>query len=1096
MRVRVKHDTRYIYGGKVLLGPQIVRLRPAEHARAKLLSYNLEISPKCEVRWQYDPWGNHIARLTFAKGTEPEEFRVTVDAAFDIRPVNPFNFFTDDRCKELPFKYPDGLEQELAPFLQHVKPSARLKAYVEQIPFTGNSTDYLVALNSHVAKTVRYIIRTEPGIQTSDETLQKTSGSCRDSAVLLVDCLRARGLAARFCSGYLVQLADEGNIPDVAKGVLHDVVDLHAWAEVFIPGAGWIGLDGTSGLLCGEGHIPLASTVNPELAAPIAGTSNIPAKEFAFEMTVTRLGHEPSPRKPYTEEQWAALKAAGERADSMVAGHGLRLTMGGEPTWTSREHPDLPEWNTEALGPTKWRQGLLLARELRKRFGVSPLAMQHMGKLYPGESLPRWVLRLLWRADDKPVWSNDNLLDLADQQPGTGNRVSTESEIENARRFGDALVKILGVKPNLIPGYEDPWVFLTREENLPTDIDPLKANLKDSEERRQLARALTRGLNSPVGFALPLRRASGAWQTADWTFRRRHCFLIPGDSPMGLRLPLDRIQGLPPEDHEADVTTPQPQLEQARLQREMGEIEAQAEQALDKRIVFRTAMCIEPRDGALNIFLPPVTNAQDFLDLISAIEEAAAKTNQPVRLEGYPPPRDPRLRECLVTPDPGVIEVNLPVSERFSDYISLMETVNDAANHAGLSTEKYQLDGRECGSGGGNHLTLGGPTTVESPFLQRPDLIASLLRFAQNHPSLSYLFTGLFVGPTSQAPRLDEARMDSLYELEVALNRLTEKPGYAAPWFTDRLLRNLLTDLSGNTHRTEFCIDKLYSPDGTHGRQGLVEFRAFEMPPHERMAAAQMLLVRSLAARFAKEPYTAPLVRWGSRLHDQFMLPHYLWRDFEDIARDLREHGLPLDAEWYRPFLDYRCPQAGQHQVDDLSIEIRVALEPWIVLGEQPTAGTVSRYVDSSVERLQVRVDGFVESRHAIAVNGWNLPLRATGKAGEGVAGLRFRAWQPPHCLQPHIGVHHPVRFDIVDLWSRRSLGAATYHVWHPEGRGFDKPPLTAFEAAARRAQRFTTQGHMPWPAEIKPTDSHGEQPVTLDLRRFDLGRRVIVEHK
>lgn len=1093
MRIRIKHDTRYHYGQKAALGPQIVRLRPAEHARAKLLSYNLDITPACEVRWQYDPWGNHIARLTFAKGVEPEEFRLVVDAAFDIRPVNPFNFFIDDRCHELPFGYPDGLEQELAPFLQHEKPSAALKAFVEQVPFKGYPTDYLVALNTLVARSVRYIIRNEPGIQTSDETLTLRSGSCRDSAVLLVDCLRARGLAARFVSGYLVQLADEGNIPDLAKGVSRDVVDLHAWAEVYIPGAGWIGLDGTSGLLCGEGHIPLACTVNPELAAPVTGTASRPAQSFSFDMQVERLGHEPRPRVPYTEEQWQALCEAGRQADNLLAMGGLRLTMGGEPTWTSREHPDLPEWNNEALGSTKWRQGLRLTRELRKRFGTGVLAMQHMGKLYPGESLPRWVLRLLWRQDGTPVWQDGSLLELSDQQPGTGTRLSSEDEVALARRFGRELVKILGLRENLIPGYEDPWVFLTREENLPTDIDPLKHDLKASEERRQLTQALERGLNSIVGFALPLRRHLGQWQTSDWTFRRRHCFLIPGDSPMGLRLPLDRIQGQPPEDFEADVTLPQPPLpdpRQGRLQREAGEAPAAGIQTVGGH-VLRTALCIEPREGSLNVFLPPLVSAEDFLALVTAVEQAAQNLRQPLRLEGYPPPRDPRLRECLVTPDPGVIEVNLPVSERFDEYVQWMETINDAANHAGLCTEKYQLDGREVGSGGGNHLTLGGPTAAQSPFLKRPDLLASWLRYAQNHPSLSYLFTGMFVGPTSQAPRLDEARMDSLYELEIALNRLTDKTGYGAPWFTDRLLRNLLTDLAGNTHRAEFSIDKLYSPDGPHGRQGLLEFRAFEMPPHERMAAAQMLLVRALTARFAQAPYEQPLVRWGSRLHDQFMLPYYLWRDFEDVTRDLRRQGLALDAQWFRPFLDYRFPVMGLHSLDDISVEVRLALEPWIVLGEQPTGATVSRYVDSSVERLQIRVDGLTEGRHVVAVNGWHLPLRTTGKAGEGVAGVRFRAWQPPHCLQPHIGVHHPLRFDIIDTWGQRSLGAVTYHVWHPEGRAFDKPPLTAFEAAARRAQRFTTQGHQPFPAVPRPTEVHGEQPWSLDLRRFDLGRRV-----
>jgi uncharacterized protein (DUF2126 family)/transglutaminase-like putative cysteine protease len=1130
MRVRIKHVTDYRYGGKAAFGPHLIRLRPAEHTRAQVLSYNLDVSPKCQIRWQQDPWGNRIARATFEKEVEADRLVVSVDAAFDIRPVNPFDFFLDDRCEHVPFAYPDGLAEELAPFLVLPNASKKLKEFAAAVPMKGHVVDYLVALNSTVAKGVRYIIRNESGIQTSHETLTIGAGSCRDSAVLLVDALRLNGLAARFCSGYLIQLADEGNIPDVAKGVGRDVLDLHAWAEVYVPGAGWIGLDGTSGLLTGEGHIPLAATVGPDLAAPISGTANRAAEAFHFIQEVERLGHEPRPRKPYTDEEWEAICEAGADADDAIKASGMVLTCGGEPTFTSRLHPAEPEWNTEAVGPTKYVQGLLLASELRGRFGNGALAMHRMGKLYPGESLPRWVMHLLWRTDGVPVWRNPTWLDFDHEvhaHPATDEhrevlRENLDAALEVAEQFGEELTKRLGVPAQFRPGYEDPWHFIREEHQLPPDVDPMTAKLDDPEDRKRLARVLTRGLGRAVGYALPLRKWEGAWQTCEWSFKRRHMFLIPGDSPMGLRLPLDRIGGEPFEIHEADTTFgPGPlafdptkssgrrrptvtinpaDAAQRALARESGMAAPGSLAFLHQHApsatvsgqyaddgIIRTALCIEPRDGVIHIFLPPMTVIEDFLELIAAIEDSARDLDLAVRIEGYPPPSDPRIRSCLVTPDPGVIEVNMPVAESFHEYLDFMETITDAANHSGLCTEKYQIDGRESGPGGGNHLTLGGRTTVESPFLKRPDLLASILRYAQNHPVLSFLFTGLFVGPTSQAPRIDEARHDSLHELELALRQVPSPGGYIPPWLIDRLLRDILIDVAGNTHRTEISIDKLYDPSGPAGRLGIVEFRAFEMPPHERMAAVQMLLVRALTAAFMREPYTNGLVRWGTELHDRFMLPHYLWQDMKDVAADLRRAGLPIQDEWFRPFLDFRCPVAGQIQAGDMRLEVSAAVEPWPTLGDTPQGAVVSRYVDSSLERVQVKVDGLTEGRHLVLVNGLVLPMRPTGTAGERVAGVRFRAWQPPHCMQPNIPVHHPLRFDIVDTWGKRSLGAATYHVFHPEGRGYGEPPLTAFEAAARRAQRFTRVGHAPWPVHPRATEPHPEHPYTLDLRLWSV---------
>ncbi|MDP8999235.1 MAG: transglutaminase family protein, partial [Myxococcota bacterium] len=411
-----------------------------------------------------------------------------------------------------------------------------------------------------------------------------------------------------------------------------------------------------------------------------------------------------------------------------------------------------------------------------------------------------------------------------------------------------------------------------------------------------------------------------------------------------------------------------------------------------------------------------------------------------------------------------------------------------AALNVGLCTEKHGLDGRPSGSGGGNHITLGGATPLASPFLRRPDLLASLIVFIQHHPSLSYLFTGLFVGPTSQAPRLDEARHDALYELEIALQQAHAPRAERVPpppWFADSLFRHILVDVSGNRHRTEICIDKFFDPASPQGRQGIVELRAFEMPPHVRMVVAQVALVRALVASFALAPHVGPLVRWGQVLHDRFLLPTWLWKDFEDVLAHLDRAGLGLPREAYRAFLEHRCPVIGALQTDDVRLELRNAMEPWHVLGEEITAAGTSRYVDSSMERIEVRAEGLVAERHAVTVNGYDLPLRPTGLADESVGGVRFRAWAPPASLHPHLGIHHPLRIEVVDTWARRSLGACAYHVWHPEGRAFDTPPLTRFEAAARRAQRFTIESPSPQPAAVRPASAHRDAPHTLDLRRF-----------
>ncbi|HMQ46414.1 MAG TPA: transglutaminase family protein [Saprospiraceae bacterium] len=1062
IHIAVRHHTKYTYDRAIKLWPQVLRLRPAPHSRTKILGYSLNIQPELHfINWMQDPFGNYQARIVFPDLVK--EFVIDVEVIADMVAINPFDFFLEESAEIFPFTYSELLKKELQPYLEIMESGPLLQHCFDYCRQFENKTtvDFLVAINHYIFDQVNYTIRMEVGVQACEETLEKKLGSCRDSAWLLVQLFRHFGLAARFVSGYLVQLESDIKVLDGPSGPEKDFTDLHAWAEVFVPGAGWIGLDATSGLMAGEGHIPLACTPHYASAAPITGSTEIAQVAFEFKNEVERIYESPRVTKPYSPTQLIQIYQLGQNVDHILEEKDARLTMGGEPTFISNSDMETKQWNSEADGKDKRKMAFQLSLLLKEQFGQGGFIHFGQGKWYPGEPVPRWQYAMYWRKNQQVLWEHKHLLGNSTEK---GNLTR-----EDAANFISTLAQNLGLSADfVIPAYEDKYYYLWEEHNLPVNFDQEKSDESLKIERRTLLDLLkNQGLSNPTGYVLPMRRnvLQRTWQSCHWLLAREHLFLIPGNSQMGLRLPLDRLDMS--NNTLDDIIVPANHFEEVSdlldRQNARTDIAARAKQPSKKASssVFQTALCAQIQHGNLHLFLPPMVEMNHFLDLLYTIEYTAEALGIPVILEGYQPPFHEAVVKLVVAPDPGVVEVNIHPAASWNEITQNYEVLFQAAEMSGLGTNKFMLDGKHTGTGGGNHITLGGKTPADSPFLRRPDVLRSMINFWQNHPGLSYLFSSQFIGPTSQAPRVDEGRPDILYELEIAFSEL-EKHQNPPFWFVDRVFRNLLTDITGNTHRAEFCIDKLYSPDSSTGRLGILEMRGFDMPPHKDMCLVQLLLIRALFAAFWKTPYKKTLIHWGTELHNKFMMHHYVKEDMHEVVDYLNRGGIEFDKSWLDVFLEFRFPLYGSVNVEGINLTLRAGIEPWIVLGEEMSSSGTARYVDSSVERLEVLVEDFNPDRYLVLCNSIQVPVVKTRYKGKYVASVRYKAWAPYSALHPTIGVNSPLIFDIYDTWNERAIGGCTYHVVHPGGRNYETFPVNSLEAESRRVTRFWEFNHSP----------------------------------
>ena len=1017
LAVSVTHRVTRRFAHRVSLATHWLRLRPAPHTRAHVSAYSLRVLTEPHfLNWARDPFENHLARLDLPEPVP--DLTVEVALLAELRITDPFDFLVEPHAHEHPFAYEPQLAKELGPYLRIDGAGARLAPWLAGLERGSRYVvDRVGALNvlvhQHLASAAG------DGAIDLEAALARRCGTPRDLAWLLTLSLRALGLAARFTSGYRIVAADG----DSTAGA-----SLHAWSEVYLPGAGWIGLDPSAGLFVTEAYVPLASAPDPLRTEPVVGT-RAPCDEERTETIDARIISPVAPSWPYSERDWAGIGRVAATVDRDLRAAGVRLALGRELAFVPAGEAWAPEWTTATPGPTRRHVAGAFMAVLRERLAADGVVQESTGQQFAGEPLPRWRLCCVHRLDGAPVWRRGDLL----EAPAC---VGDKPPLATARRFAEALVHRLGLPPNaLVTAYEDPLHRLWREAQ-DTIAAPSADDLRDPAHRRRLADELSLAAPTiPAGHVLPLAWdwASDGWRSGAWTFRRGRLYLLPGTSPMGYRLPLESLRTLqePPAD---DADCP------------------------------RTALCVEVRDGRVCVFVPPLRDAEHYLALVAAIEETATALTQPVALEGYGPPADPRLHQIVLEPAPGVLMLSLPLAEGFDGQLAMLRTAYDEATRVGLRAEHVRADGTRAPLGASGALLLGGPTPDESPLGRRPEILRGLVVHWQRHPSLSYFFATRAIGPGGLAPRPDEGRADALYELAIALERIPAGE-YPRPWLPDRLLRHLLASPDGDIRRAELCMDRLFDPATPDGRLGQLALRGWETPPCAEMAALQALLVAAVVALLARNPRVAAFERFGRALHDEFLLPTVLRHDLRTLLHDLDRAGYAFEPGWFAPFLDLLFPLHGRVQAGDIALELRTAHEPWPLLAEEVTPTGTARFVDSANERLEVRATGLTPARHVLVCNGRRVPLRTTGTEGEFVAGVRYKTWSPPATLHPTTRPVGELVFDLIDTRTGRAIAGCRFVPSPPAPVGPTAPVAVSDDGDPRgvAAPRALPSYFVPW---------------------------------
>ena len=1113
-RIALTHTIDRRYARRLVLPTHWLRLRPAPHTKAAIEAYSLSVGTEPHfLNWVRDPFENHLARLDL-----PEPvfgLNMAVDIVADLAPANPFDFLTEPYAASFPFEYPEQLQKELTPYLHLPKAGPRLADYLGALDAdSAYIIEKLGKLTGNVHRSLAIVGSAQPGAVDLEDVVKRGTASPWEAAWLMAVSLRHLGVAARFTAGYRVVLASEAvpihawtaDAEDSETSLWLDSASLHAWCEVFLPGAGWIGLDPSAGLFTHEGYIPLTATPDPLRALPWVAEvaepgkpAEVPPPDESFESIAVRRLIAAAEPSPYSDAQWGDISALGQSVDARLATAGISLAMGQTLNLTS-PYSDSIEWATTALGPRKRAAAEDLLARLRLKVAPGGVLHESQGEWFGGETLPRWKLSCFFRADGEPIWRNSSLLgcslgngpETAASGPvrpqGPGARLPRSSEPgaaegaspADAGHFAEMLARKLGVFPEFVmPAHED-QLYELWQNRAHIQFKPPSEALSNPVQRRALAVKLSQTRLEPVGYVLPLRwdGVAGRCISGAWTFRRGALYLVPGDSPMGFRLPLD---ALPAGDDSAEPLDPERcHFEDRPLLASLyGEPSARltsfihtppAPEATDQdgvqglARVPRTALCAQMRNGRLWVFLPPLTHLEHWLELVNAIEATALSLGLPVQLEGYEPPEDFRLQRLSIEPEAGVLRVTLPQAGSWEQLQGLLATAYTEAANLGLLAERIGQDGARQAAGGEADILLVGALPPLSPFLLRPQLLHSLIAYWQQHPALSYLFAGRLIGQSGPAPRPDEGRDDALYELDIALSRMPRDED-SAPSVPDRMLRHLLADSAGDIKKAEIRVDQLYPPDRSSQRLGRIALRSFQTAPDHRMAAAQCLLLRALIAFLAERPADPRLRDFGPELHDRYMLPGELWEDLAEVIRDLDRARLPVQADWFAPFLDRRFPTLGEVAMGDVRMAIRTAHEPWPVLAEEAVAGVVTRFIDAANQRVQVELTGLTPTHHILVCNGRRVPLQPTRTRGRFLAGVRYKAWNPPSSLHPTLWPVYSLVFDLLDARTGEVLGGCTWFPARPSLVGFSAAPAPVASGEPEREPHYRPQAAVlpPW---------------------------------